>query len=333
MRLSIGANRRQLVGQLLVESLVLAIVGAAVGLLASRWTLDAIAAQLPRTPRAPSTSYRSHRHHVRRCARAGDGRPLWFVPGAAQHAAKSGHRFARRGTEGRGSRRVAIPPDAGDGANRAVDGTSGCRRVVRSQPGQRHRVDVGINTENLITFAISPELNGYTPERSRALFERVEDELMALPGVTSVTASLVPLLSGSNWGSSVSVQGFQAGPDTDTHSNYNEIGPDYFRTIGVPLLGGREFTRADTLPRGKVAIVNESFAKKFNLGRDAVGKCISDSVGNDVKLDTADCRARQGCQIQRGQSRGAAAVLSPVSSESASRLHRLLRADRARPNS
>ena len=73
------------------------------------------------------------------------------------------------------------------------------------------RVDIGINTENLMTFAISPELNGYTPERSRALFERVEDEIAALPGVTGVTASLVPLLSGSNWGTGVSVQGFEVG--------------------------------------------------------------------------------------------------------------------------
>ena len=154
------------------------------------------------------------------------------------------------------------------------------RSLVNCQPRRpRHQ-----HREPLI-FAISPQLNGYTPERSRALFERVEDELAALPGVTGVSASTVPLISGSNWGSSVSVQGFQAGPDTDTHSNYNEVGPDYFRTLGVPLVAGREFTRADTLGGGKVVIVNEAFARKFNLGRDAVGKYISDSVGNNVKLD------------------------------------------------
>ncbi|MDQ3441753.1 MAG: ABC transporter permease [Planctomycetota bacterium] len=147
------------------------------------------------------------------------------------------------------------------------------------------RVELGVNTENLIAFGISPELNGYTPERSRALFERVEDELAALPGVTKVTASLVPLLGGNNWGNSVSVQGFEAGPDTDVHSNYNEVGPGYFNTVGVPVLAGREFTRADVTGAGKVAIVNETFARKFKLGRDAVGKFMSDSVGNNAKLD------------------------------------------------
>jgi predicted permease len=147
------------------------------------------------------------------------------------------------------------------------------------------RVDLGINTENLLMFGISPQLNGYTPDRSRAFFERVEDELAALPGVTAVSAATVPLIAGNNWGSSLSVQGFQAGPDTDTHSNFNVIGPDYFRTVGVPLVAGREVTRADAMSSSKVVLVNEAFARKFNLGRDAVGKYIGDSVGNNAKLD------------------------------------------------
>ena len=81
------------------------------------------------------------------------------------------------------------------------------------------------------------------------------------------------------------MQGFDSGPDTDTHSNYNEVGPGYFRTVGIPLLAGRDFTRADAVGAGRVAIVNEAFAKKFGLGRDAVGKYMTDNVGNDVKLD------------------------------------------------
>jgi predicted permease len=118
-------------------------------------------------------------------------------------------------------------------------------------------------------------LNGYNVQRARSFFERLEQELAALPGVTGVTASMVPLLSGSNWGSSVAVQGFESGPDTDTHANFNEIGPGYFRTLGIPLMAGREFTAADAAEAPTVAIVNEAFAKKFNLGRDGVGKRMS----------------------------------------------------------
>jgi predicted permease len=147
------------------------------------------------------------------------------------------------------------------------------------------RVDLGLKLDNVITFRVSPELNGYKTEQSVAFFERVEDALLALPGVTGVTAGSVPLLSGSNWGNSVKVQGFEAGPDTDTGSRFNQTAPDYFRTLGVPLLAGREFTRADAKGVAKVAIVNEAFAKKFNLGRDAVGKRMGQNDGPSAPLD------------------------------------------------
>ncbi|HSK19123.1 MAG TPA: FtsX-like permease family protein, partial [Longimicrobiales bacterium] len=135
-----------------------------------------------------------------------------------------------------------------------------------------NRIDLGLNTENLATFSISPELNGYAPERSRALFERLEDELAAIPGVTSVSAAMVPLLAGSNWGSDVSVEGYKPLPDQGAHGRFNSIGPGYFRTTGTPLIAGREFTRADALTTPKVAVVNEEFARRYNLGREAVGK-------------------------------------------------------------
>jgi predicted permease len=137
------------------------------------------------------------------------------------------------------------------------------------------RVELGVRIDNVVTFGLSPDLNGYDPARARTFFERTEEELAAVPGVTAVAASMVPLLAGSNWGSSVSVQGFEKGPDTDAHANYNEVSPGYFRTVGIPLMSGREFTAGDAAGAAKVAIVNEAFAKKFNLGREGVGKRMS----------------------------------------------------------
>jgi predicted permease len=122
--------------------------------------------------------------------------------------------------------------------------------------------------------------NGYKVEQTRQLFERVEDELGALPGVSGVSSSTVPLLSGNNWGSDVSVEGFKAGPDTDSNSRFNEVGPAYFSTLGIQLLGGRDFTRADAFGAPQVAIVNEAFAKKFGLGREAVGRRMGNKGGN-----------------------------------------------------
>ena len=94
----------------------------------------------------------------------------------------------------------------------------------------------------------------------------------------------MPLLAGNNWGNGVSVQGFAAGPDTDT-ARCNEISPGYLGTVGMRLLAGRDFTRSDIDGGPKVAIVNEAFARKFNLTGHVVGSRMAIRDGNGVKLD------------------------------------------------
>src|SRR5262249_13462655 len=81
----------------------------------------------------------------------------------------------------------------------------------------------------------------------------------------------------------VLVEGFQAGPDTNVSSRFTRVGPGYFRTLGVRLLAGREFSEADGNGTSKVAVVNEAFLKKFNLGPDAVGRHMG--MKTDNKLD------------------------------------------------
>ncbi len=116
-------------------------------------------------------------------------------------------------------------------------------------------------------------INGpYTTERTRRLFEWVEDEIAAVPGVTSVVAAMVPVLAGDNWEDSLVVEGFEAGPDTNTNASFNGVGPGYFKTMGIPLMMGREFTRADAFGAPKVGIVNQAFVEKFNLGDGPLGK-------------------------------------------------------------
>jgi predicted permease len=150
------------------------------------------------------------------------------------------------------------------------------------------RVDLGFNVDHVVTFGLSPDLNGYSSDRTRLLFQRLEDQLRAAPGVTAVTMSNVPLLAGSNRSRDVAVQGFNAGPDTDSGSRYNRVGPGYFSTLGVPLIAGREFTDADTVNSAKVALVNQTFARKFGLGNDAVGKLMGWAPGEGFRsrLDT-----------------------------------------------
>jgi predicted permease len=287
VRLSIGAGRLQLIRQLLIESCLLACFGGLAGLLVAHWTLDLIATMLP--PEATqSFSFTLDWSVVLFAAALTIGTGLLFGLFPALHSTRpdlvstlkgqagqpSGARAASRFRTSLATAQIAL--------SMALLASAG---LFTKSLMNVSRVDLGLNVDHVITFGISPELNGYTPERYQAFFQQLDANLAALPGVTGVGESLVPLLAGDNWGNGVSVEGFEAGPDTDTSSRYNEISPDYFKTLQIPLLAGRAFTAADAAtadskPAGtapKVAIVNETFARKFNLGPNPVGKHMGDS--------------------------------------------------------
>ena len=279
IRLSIGAGRGQLIGQLLGESCLLALFGGIGGLAVAQWTLDLMAGMLP--AQATDTIQLKVDPIVMLFAGAlAIATGLLFGLFPALHSTRPDLISALKGQSGQpsGARSAARFRTSLATAQIALS----MALLVSAGLFTRSlfnvsRVDLGLKADNVIMFRVSPELNGYKPEQTRQLFERIEDEIGALPGIKSVSSSTVPLLSGSNWGTGVSVEGFAAGPDTDIGSRYNEVGPAYFSTLGVPLLAGRDFTRTDGLTAPKVAIVNEAFARKFNLGRNAVGK----RIGND----------------------------------------------------
>ncbi len=288
VRLSLGASRRQLVGQLLTESCLLAVAGGTAGLLVARWTLDVLASLLP--PEGVATmNFGIDRPILLFTAALSLATGVLFGLFPAVHSTRPDLIATIRNQAGQpgGARSAArfrtVLATAQIALAMALLASAGL--FVRSLFNVS-RVDLGFRTDNLVMFGLAPQLNGYGPDRTRALFERLENELMATPGVVNVSTSLVPLLSGSNWGGGVSVQGFDAGPDTDVHANFSAVGPDYFHTIGVPVLSGREFTRADAGDAARIAIVNEAFARKFGLGRDAVGKRMSRQSGAPAaKLD------------------------------------------------
>lgn len=148
------------------------------------------------------------------------------------------------------------------------------------------RVDLGMQVESVATFAVAPILNGYPAERSRTLFDRIEEELAALPGVSAVASSMVPVVAGDNWGSNVSVEGFESAPDAQvTSPSYNAVSPDFFRTLQIPLLSGRDFADEDTVGSPRVAIVNQAFARQFGLGEDAVGKRMATGSGGELDIE------------------------------------------------
>ena len=286
VRLSLGATRMQVVTQLLAEACLLALMGGVASLLVARWTLAGVAAILP--PEAVTTLHFELDLTVMLFAAAlavatgllfgmfpalHSTRPDLITTIRANTGQPSGARSAARFRTSLVTVQIAL--------SMALLISAGL--FLRSLANVS-RVELGLNAENVVTFGISPELNGYEPVRSLALFRRAEEELAAIPGVTGVAVARIPLLAGSNWGSDVSVEGFEKGPDTDANARYNEVSPGYFRVLGTQLLAGREFTDADIVGSPQVAVVNEAFAKKFGLGREAVGKYMSD--GGDDSLDT-----------------------------------------------
>ena len=286
VRLSLGASRRQVLAQLLTESCVLAVLGGIASLLVARWTLSLIASILP--PEAAATFQLDLSLPVILFAAAlSIGTGLLFGMFPALHSTRPDLVSTIRANTGQLSsarsatrfRTSLVTVQIALSMALLISAGLFIKSLVNVS-----RVDLGLEIDHVVTFGISPELSGYEPARSQLLFQRLEAELATVPGVTGVTTALVPLIAGSNWGSDVSVQGFRKGPDTDANARYNEVGPGYFRTLGVPLLAGREFTEGDITGAPKVAVVNQAFAKKFGLGRDAVGKFMG-SNGND-EMDT-----------------------------------------------
>jgi predicted permease len=147
------------------------------------------------------------------------------------------------------------------------------------------RVELGMAVDSVATFAVAPRRSGYGREATLNFFDQLEEELAAQPGILDVGSSSVPVLTNTSMTRSLSVEGFESGPGIDSVAALNEVSPGFFSTLAIPLLAGRDFTDADRLDSPRVAIVNESFVRKFNLGSDPLGKRLA--VGNTAaEFDT-----------------------------------------------
>lgn len=286
IRAAMGASRGELMGQMLTEALLLASCAGVAGLAVGHVTLKLLIAQL------------------------GDESPVYFVTSSLEGpvllfslslSVATGLLFGLYPAwdAARASAALTLKDESGQSS-----GTRGAARVrkalvcaqvtlsaflliptglfLKSLVNLTH-VDLGMNTHSVIGFRISPALNGYQPEQARTMFERVEAELAAIPGVKSVAASLVPLIAGSNWGNDVKIDG--APPGKDYNALFSQVGAGFFGKMGIPLIAGREFTPADTLAAPKVAVVNETFAKSFLEGRSPIGIHFSTGGGTpDIEI-------------------------------------------------
>lgn len=290
IRTALGAGQRHILRQLLLEAMILSAGGCLAGLILATWTLDGLIGAL--TDEGEQIYFLTPQI---------GGPVLWFAVAVSLltgllfglYPALAAARHSIAGTLKEDSANTSSSRSGVQVRKALVTAQVAFSVLLLIPMGlflkslvNLSQVDLGIRTENLITFGISPELNGYTFEQCRQLFMRSEEQLAAIPGVRGVTLSMVPLIAGNNWGNNITVEGFRNDdPKADTHSMFNSVGPGYFTTLGAPLIAGREITQRDTQGGPKVAVINQTFARHFFGEKNPIGRRFGIGGGKDVKLD------------------------------------------------
>ena len=272
VRLSLGATRFRLMRQLLTESILLAVIGGVLGLILGLWAQRLLPGTLGQ-------------------ASPLDWRMLGFLAGiSGLTAIVFGTMPALRATSVNVNDSLKQTSRSVIGA-RSLLGRSllvtqvaislvlliGAGLFLRTVQNLRN-VDVGFNAQNLVIFRVSPQATGYDAARAVALYRQIVDRVSALPGVVSMGGSQPALLSGSVNSTSFFVQGRTYAPDQFDSINRLVIIPGYLETIQAPILVGRNFNDRDTATSPKVAIINETAAKKYFPNQNPIGQRFGSSV-------------------------------------------------------
>ena len=287
VRLSLGSSRGRLVRQLLVESLLLAAAGAVLGLGLAYAVTRGLLALMPSQDQPLLISAQPDARILAftfaltlvtavlfgllpalRASRPDPWTTLKDTGGAI--AGASGSVFLRKS--------LVI----------AQIGLSflllfGAGLFVRSLHNLKS-TEAGVALDNLVAFEVAPALSGYDDERATLFNQQLLDRLRGVPGVLSAAHALVPILAGSEWDSSMGVEGYQAKDGEDMQAFMNGVSPGYFQALKIPILEGRDFRPGEGKEDATVAIVNRRFADHFFPGGKAVGKRIGFGGGPGTKL-------------------------------------------------
>ena len=274
IRSAMGASRGRMVRQLLAESLLCALAGGALGLLIGVWLMNLltpiVAANL--SIKGLSTSLDPGILSFAAGATIVSGIffgliPAWRVTRTAvAQTLKDQATTTSAGTSHVGARKMLV---AGQVAFTLLL-LAGAFLFTRTLSNLRKQ-NLGLRTENVVTFAISPILNGYDTPRSIALLDQLRARMAAIPGVRAVGTSELGTLTGSDMGSNITIEGSKDLSSEDSHVNFDPVSPGYFSTLGVPLLAGREFNEGDGPGKPKVAVISEAMAKKYFVERNPMG--------------------------------------------------------------
>ena len=273
VRLAIGASRWRLVRQLLAESLLLAVAGAALGAGLAQALSRGLVAFISRAG-SPlfvglDMDWRvlgfSAALAMLTCLLFGLAPAMRATHLSPAAAIRSGGRSMTAGRERFSLRRALVATQVALSLVLLV----GALLFVRSL-NNLITTDAGFKAEGVLAVGLDFALAQYPKERRQAVYRELHNRLAALPGVVSTAQVWFTPVSGSGWNNDIGPDGATAAA-SGKQSYFNRIGPGYFRTMGTSLVAGREFDDHDTLSSPKVAIVNEVFARKFFGGVNPVG--------------------------------------------------------------
>jgi predicted permease len=272
VRASMGASRRRLTSLLLAEALLLAVPAALLSLPIALLVLQGVSGGIPDLP-GTAFDVELSATAALAAAAAAVGTALLFgvfpvhgITGAQPALAL--HAYGVRQTSGkRVTRFRAGLATAQVALSMALLALTG---VFAQSLANIARIELGLDVESVATLTISPEGSGYTPAASTALFDRLEEELAAVPGVTFAASAMVPLLAGGELETGV----FAEGNEQSIRVHMNYVSADFFRALDVGLIAGRNFGKADAAGAPSVVLVNQRLAERLPFGGAVIGQRI-----------------------------------------------------------
>ncbi len=266
IRLAMGASRKDVIRQLLAETMVLAFLGALAGLLVSVWTSSLLVQSIPGeggfSGLNASLDLRTVSFTFLLALITGVG--FGLLPAIQSTRPNVYPTLKDQGGSVIGgfgqirSRQALVVVQVALSLLLLV----GAGLFTRSLVNLR-KLDPGFQTNNLVLFLVDASRNGYAQPRIHQLYEDIQQRLASVPGARSAAWADIVLLSGDSSQNTISVPGYAPKPEENMSPYFDSVSPGFFATLGIPIILGRDFTPQDKLAAHKVAIVNETFARHF----------------------------------------------------------------------